>query len=174
VSAPEVIPGAALFTDIVGFTEFNALQGDGEALRLIGLQEQCVLDELSPGSRVIKEMGDGMLIWFPSACDAVQTAIRLQRRFELISEDPGTPLWVRMGIHWGNHAVRRDDIVGHDVNIAARVMDTAGPGEIVVSERTKRIAAPDLPEVRFVELGPVRMKGIPEPIRLFRVATDGW
>ena len=174
VSAPEVISGAVLFTDIVGFTEFNALQGDDEAVRLIALQEQCVIEELPDGARVIKEIGDGMLLWFPSACAAVQTAIRLQQRYEAISDDPGTTLSERMGIHWGKQTVRRDDIVGHDVNVASRVMDTAGPGEIVVSEQTKRVAAPDLPDVRFIELGPVRMKGIPEPIRLFRVATESW
>jgi adenylate cyclase len=179
MTAPAVVhstvTGAALFTDIVGFTEFNALRGDQEAVRLLSVQEDCVREELSEGSRIVKELGDGLLLWFPEAHAAIQTAIRLRRRFESISEDVATPLWVRMGLHFGRQTLRGSDIVGHDVNLAARIMDAAGAGEILCSEATRDACRDQLSDVEFEELGPVRMKGIPEPVRLFRIGGgDGW
>ena len=45
------------------------------------------------------------------------------------------PLWVRIGLHWGQQTVRRPDLVGHDVNVAARIVDVAGPGEVLLSPK---------------------------------------
>jgi class 3 adenylate cyclase len=167
---PDTLVGAVVFTDIVGFTEYTALQGDGEALALLGRQEQIVSEALTPGSRIVKELGDGLLLWFPDACDAVDTSLGLQERFERESMESMLPLWVRIGVHWGRQARRRDDIVGHDVNIASRIVDVAGPGEVVLSEATFAAVGAKLPTVTFEELGPVIMKGIPAPIRLYRAS----
>ena len=81
--------------------------------------------------------------------------------------ETGLPLWVRMGLHWGRQTRRRDDLVGHDVNLAARIVDVAGPGEVLLSDAT-RAALRTPSAVEFDELGPVVMKGIPDPIPLFR------
>ena len=63
---------------------------------------------------------------------------------------------------------RRDDLIGHEVNLAARVADQAGPAELLLSEATVDCLAGTLDRDRFEEIGPVLMKGIPAPIRLFR------
>ena len=63
---------------------------------------------------------------------------------------------------------RRDDLIGHDVNLAARIADQAGPAELLRSEATVDSLAGTLERDRFEEIGPVLMKGIPAPIRLFR------
>ena len=60
--------GAVAFTDIVGFTEFCAVRGDDEALALLSLQERLVRNALPPGARIVKELGDGLLLWFPVFC----------------------------------------------------------------------------------------------------------
>ena len=169
----EVVTGAVVFTDIVGFTEFTALEGDESALELLQVQERIVAAELPPGARVVKEMGDGLLLWFPDACEAIVTCLALQAAFEAETNESMLPLWVRMGAHWGRQTLRRQDIVGHDVNVAARVAAVAGAGELLVSEPTIARAAAHLPSTyRVEELGPVVMKGIPEPIRLFRVERE--
>jgi adenylate cyclase len=164
-----VVRGTVMFTDIVGFTEFNALRGDSEALELLALQERIVLDELAGNSRVVKELGDGLMLWFEDACDALDTGLRLQERFEQEAMESDAPLWVRIGVHSGQQSRRGNDLVGHDVNVAARIMDLAGSGEVLASETTVEKADARLPAVAFEQLGPVVMKGIPLPINLFRV-----
>lgn len=169
-ASPDVLAGVVMFTDIVGFTEFTAIRGDGEALELLGVQESIVQSCLPGGSRLIKELGDGLLLWFDDACAAVETALLLQERFELHSADSMLPLWVRIGMHWGRPTARRGDIVGHDVNVAARIVDVAGPGEVVLSEPTVAALERQPAAVAFEELGPVLMKGIPDPVRLYRAS----
>ncbi|MCK9518359.1 MAG: adenylate/guanylate cyclase domain-containing protein [Dehalococcoidia bacterium] len=171
--ALEVVTGAVVFTDIVGFTEYNALCGDAEALELLATQERIVTAALPGGARIVKELGDGLLLWFPGACDALETTLALQERFEAVSTDTGIPLWVRIGVHWGQPSRRRDDIVGHDVNVASRIVHIAGPGEVIASESLLHALEHPLPEIDFSELGPVVMKGLPDAVRLYR-ATRTW
>ncbi|HTN80579.1 MAG TPA: adenylate/guanylate cyclase domain-containing protein [Acidimicrobiales bacterium] len=163
----EEIWGAIVFTDIVGFTQFTALEGDEQALALLDTQERLVNDALPTGARVVKELGDGLLLWFPDGESAITTTLDLQCRFEAESSI-GMPLWVRMGVHCGKALVKGTDLVGHDVNVAARILDVAGPGEVLVSDQTRADVAGRVPTVAFDEIGPVVMKGIPEPVRLWR------
>jgi adenylate cyclase len=162
--------GAVVFTDIVGFTEFTAERGDADALALLDLQSRLVQNALPDGARVVKELGDGLLLWFPGQCGgALSACLDLQERFIGEAADPDTPLWVRMGMHWGAPTRRGEDLVGNDVNLAARIVDVAGPGELLVSDDARiEVEAAGAPAVCFDELGPVVMKGIPRPVRLFR------
>ena len=73
-------------------------------------------------------------------------------------------------MHAGEARERGHDLVGHDVNVAARIVDVAGPGEVLVSDATRSAAEGLVPQVCFEELGPVVMKGIPQPIRLWRAS----
>ncbi len=167
-----VLVGAVAFTDICGFTEFTAVQGDEAALRLLATQELIVRDGLPSGSRLVKELGDGLLLWFEDPAAAVRTTLALQRRFEAESAVGDLPLWVRIGLHWGRQTVRGEDLIGHDVNVAARIADVAGPTEVVVSGPMVAQLGGRLDGVRFDELGPVVMKGLPDPVPLFRAELD--
>jgi len=162
------VEGTVMFTDIVGFTEFTALRGDDEALVLLSTQERLVRLELGSRGRIVKELGDGLMLWFSDACDAVTTGIALQGRFDAQSAASDLPLWVRIGVHAGRQMRRGEDLVGHDVNVAARIVQLAGPGEVVVSEATVEKVGGRLPGVAFDELGPAVMKGIPGPVVLYR------
>ena len=169
--APETVTGAVAFTDICGFTEFTALRGDAEALRLLAVQERVVRAQLPGGARLVKEIGDGLFLWFPDATDAVVAALDLQDSFRAEEAASQLPLWVRIGLHWGDQTVRGIDLIGHDVNVAARVVDIAGPTEVVITEAvvTRLVLTEDILEMAIEELGPVVMKGLPDAVRLFRV-----
>ncbi len=171
-SRARVIEGTVVFTDIVGFTEYTALRGDEEALALLATQERLVNETLPPNARIVKELGDGLLLWFQDAVEAVETSLRLQERFERESATSDHPLWVRCGMHSGQQTLRGEDLVGHDVNVASRVVDVAGPGEVLLSDATRTSVDDKLPNVQFDELGPVVMKGIPQPVRLYRATAE--
>ena len=160
------ISGTIVFTDIVGFTQLTDEHGDDVALTLLERQEVLVRRALPEGGRVVKELGDGLLLWFDDPCDAITTALALQRAFEHESDDD-LPMWVRIGMHFGCPRSRGDDIVGRDVNLASRIADLAAPGEVLCSETTATEAG-ELPGVGFEPLGPVFVKGIADPVPLVR------
>jgi len=158
--------GAVAFTDLVGFTEFTATRGDQEAIALLATQEKIVRDALPTEARVVKELGDGLLLFLPDRATAVDTCLAILEGFEHAANTDEMPLWVRIGLHWGCPARRGDDLIGHDVNVTARIVDVAAPGELLCSGPMVE-AAPG-GQVEFVELGPVVMKGLPEPVDLYR------
>ncbi len=164
------VEGTIVFTDLVGFTEFTATRGDAEALQLLAAQERLVRAELPEAARVVKELGDGLFLWFPHPAAALRCWFTLHRRFDDESNATGMPLWIRVGMHHGRALRRGADLVGHDVNVAARIVDVAAPGEVLVSDSIRAGVDPGV-DVCFEELGPVVMKGIPDPIRLWRATN---
>ena len=164
------LAGAIVFTDIVGFTEITDLHGDEFALELLALQDRAVSQALPEHARLVKEIGDGLLLWFDNAREAVETSLCLQDSFGTMTPD-GIPLWVRIGVHWGSPKRRGDDIVGRDVNLASRIADLAGPGEVLCSgDVFDAVRADSAPvDIIFEPLGPVFVRGIAEPVTLMRV-----
>ena len=160
--------GAVAFTDIVGFTEFTAARGDAEAVALLDRQEQLVRAALPPGGRIVKELGDGLLLWLPEALPALRACLDLLDRFADDTEE--SALWVRIGMHWGLPTRRGDDLVGHDVNLAARIVDVAAPGRSPTGAARRALLDDTTCGLRLDELGPVVMRGIPDPVRLYRAA----
>ena len=82
--------------------------------------------------------------------------------------------FVRVGAHWGSPRRRGDDFVGNVVNLAARIVDLAGAGEVLVSEALLAEAG-DLGALDAAadELGPVFVKGVPDPVALYRLEPTG-
>jgi adenylate cyclase len=168
----DVVDGAAavLFTDIVDFTRYNAERGDDAAIELLEDQIRIVRELLPPCARVVKELGDGLLLWVPDAHAAIDSCLAIQARVTEQQQHDDDPVFVRIGGHWGSPRRRGDDFVGMVVNLAARIVDLAGPGEVLVSDALLD-AAGDLSSLhaRAHELGPVYMKGVPDPVALYRV-----
>ena len=160
------VTGTVVFTDIVGFTQLTDEHGDDVALTMLERQEQLVRRALPETGRVVKELGDGLMLWFDDPGSAITTALALQAAFEEES-DGDMPMWVRIGMHWGCPRARGDDLVGRDVNLASRIMDLAAPGEVLCSEATSEQAG-EVPGVGFEALGPVYVRGIADPIPLVR------
>lgn len=164
-----MISGAIVFTDIVGFTELTEAHGDDVALALVERQDRIVRAALPERARVVKELGDGMLLWFDNADDAITVSVELQAQLD--DADEPLPLWVRTGVHWGTPRWRGDDIIGRDVNLASRVAALAAPGEVLCTHAVVD-AAGELPHITFTSLGSVFVKGVVEPVPVSRAERD--
>ena len=86
------------------------------------------------GGRIVKTMGDGLLLEFPSVVDAVECAIAIQRLMvERNAETPeGKKIIYRVGVHLGDVLIEGDDILGEGVNIAARLEGVCEPGGVLI------------------------------------------
>jgi TolB-like protein/Tfp pilus assembly protein PilF len=122
------------------------------------------------GGRIVKTMGDGTLVEFPSAVDAVSHAIDVQSA--MAQRGAGEPearrIVVRIGINVGDIVIDGDDIHGDGVNIAARLEGLAEPGGIYVSAAVQEHVRGKL-DVAFDDLGEQTVKNIARPVRVYRV-----
>lgn len=166
--------GAIAFTDIVGFTELTELHGDDAALTLVDRRTSLTREVLPPASRIVKEIGDGLLLWFDDPIDALRTALTLHERLAIAAADDDVPLWVRIGVHWGAPKRRGDDLIGHDVNLASRVTGLAGPGEVLCTGAVVEAVGGHraVPGVRIEFVGATYVKGLATPVPV-HVVTRG-
>ncbi len=174
--------GAIVFTDIVGFTELTDRHGDDAALDLVERHTTLVREVLPPSGRIVKELGDGVLVWLDDALDAVCAAIELQARSgdgwssSSDADAASLPLWVRIGIHWGAPRRRGDDIIGRDVNLASRIADLAGAGETLCTRHV--VDAIDVANrggaagLAFDFVGAVFVKGIADAVGVHRIVAS--
>jgi adenylate cyclase len=160
-----------LFTDLVGFSGWALTVGDDDALVLLRevakAQEPAVL---AHRGRIVKRLGDGLMAVFPGPQLAFDAVTDARERLELIEVAGYRPL-IRAGLHTGRPQVIGGDYLGVDVNIAARLMQKAGPSETLVSETALAGLDPDRVSTRrkksFV-FG--RVKGVPEDLAVYAAA----
>jgi adenylate cyclase len=127
-----------VFTDLEGFTSFTAREGDVAARELLERHHRAVGPVIrSRGGRLVKKIGDGLLLSFPAPEAALLAALE-------ISETNETGLRLRGGVHCGEVIQLGDDLIGHDVNLAARVADSAKGGEVLATTDV-RDALGDIP-----------------------------
>lgn len=167
------VVGAVLFTDLVGFTEFTDAVGDEPAVRVLDDQSNLAVALLADcdGGRLVKELGDGMMLWFAASAEAISFAVSLLHAVGDSTSGGRFPLAMRLGMHHGEAIVRGADLVGQTVNIAARVADLAGPGELLVSSAVVSTMPADDTGLGLEPIGPTRVKGVTQPIWLHRVVT---
>jgi adenylate cyclase len=123
--------------------------------------------------RIVKLMGDGLLVEFASVVDAVTCALAWQDgvvQREAAAEE-NNRLQFRIGINLGDVIVEGDDIHGDGVNIAARLEGLAEPGGICLSDDTYRQVRGKI-EASFEDLGGRHLRNVAEPVRVYRVASD--
>jgi class 3 adenylate cyclase len=125
-----------VFTDLVGFSSWSLSAGDEATLRLLRRVSQVVEPPLlEAGGQIVKRMGDGIMAVFSRPATAVRAAITAREGVKSLDVDGYTPR-MRVGIHTGRPQRIGSDWLGVDVNIAARVMERATRGELVVSQAT--------------------------------------
>ena len=160
---------AIVFTDLVGFTAYTDAHGDRAAVDVLDRQSSIVEAELAGRGRVVKELGDGLMLWFGSGSTGVEVACDILTSVSAARDAFEFPLAVRMGMHVGGVVERGDDYVGQTVNIAARVADLAGPGELLVTEQVVRSLDGNRRLRAFRAVGPTRVKGVNAAIWLHRL-----
>jgi adenylate cyclase len=165
---------AILAADVVGYSRLMAADEAGTHARLKALRNDFIEPKIAEHhGRVAKLMGDGALVEFASVVDALECAAAIQsgvaeRQAEL-PEDRRIVL--RIGINIGDVIVEEGDVYGDGVNVAARLEQLAGPGEICVS-RTVYDHANGKVAFGFEPMGEHRVKNIPEPVTVYRVIAE--
>ena len=151
-----------LFTDIVTSTERSAQVGDRRWKDLLDQHDSLIRPELERHrGRLVKNTGDGILATFDGPARAIRCAQAIAASMKSLGIE------VRAGLHTGEVELRGDDVTGIGVNIAARVMDAAGPGEVVVSSTVKDLVAGS--GLRFADRSTHDLRGVPGEWRLFAV-----
>ena len=166
---------AVVSADVVGYSAMMGRDEAGTLARLKALRAEFLHPKVAEyGGRIVKTTGDGTLIEFPSAVDAVQHAIDVQSG--LAERNAGMPedqkIRLRLGINVGDIIIDGDDIFGDGVNVAARLEAMAEPGGICISSRVYEYVGDRL-GATFDNLGPQQFKNIAEPVLAYRVQMAG-
>src|ERR1700728_891538 len=144
---------------------------EGTLARLKAIRKDIVDPVIaSHRGRIVKTTGDGVLVEFASAVDAVRSAVEVQRDMTkqnaAVRQDERIEF--RIGIHVGDIIIDDDDIFGDGVNIAARFEGIAEPGGVCISEDAHRQIRGKV-EFSFDDMGPQSLKNIAEPMRAWRM-----
>jgi class 3 adenylate cyclase len=156
-------PPAVAFVDLSGYTSMTVERGDeaaaaaADGLRV--LAEECVRPV---DGRLVKLLGDGVVLRFGDAASAIRATLGLVDR---VANTPDLPP-AHAGIAAGRIVIRDGDIFGQTVNLASRIASEAGPGEVVVEEGV--VVALPRGTADFQPIGRVELKGFPLPVALWR------
>jgi class 3 adenylate cyclase len=164
---------AVLIADVAGYTRLMEQDETGTHVRLQNLRSEVFEPALARhGGRITRSTGDGLLVTFTSATEALRCAIEIQR--ELAQRNahvaPAGQIRFRMGLNIGDILFDEHDIAGISVNVAARLEALAKPGEICISRAFKEQVQEPL-DVKYLDAGSRRVKNISRPVRFYRVLT---
>jgi class 3 adenylate cyclase/tetratricopeptide (TPR) repeat protein len=162
--------GAIMFTDVVGFTSISS-RDESRALELLG-EHRTLLQAIFPKyeGRVVKTMGDGFLVEFASAVEAVNCAVEAQNEVvgSNLKRTTDDRMMVRIGVHVGDIVHSEGDVLGDAVNVASRVQSLAEPGGICVTRQVFDQVKGKV-QWQMVSLGLQELKNLPSPVEVFRI-----
>ena len=162
---------AILSADVVGYSRLRGADEAGTLARLQAHRAECVDPAIAVrGGRLVKLMGDGALVEFPSVVDAVECAVAVQRGMaERNAEAPeSTRIAFRIGVNLGDIIIDGDDIYGDGVNVAARIQEIAEPGGVCISGTVFEYVDGKV-DIAFDDLGARCVKNIAKPVRVYGV-----
>src|SRR3954452_13243582 len=178
-----------LFTDLVGSTELLERLGDDRAEELGRAHFAALLDAaVAHGGHEVKSVGDGLMVAFRSAVDALGGAVQMQRAVDRHNREGAQPIAVRIGLAVGEVVYDQGDYYGTPVVVAKRLCDAAAGGEILVSELVRGLvgsrggyAFQTAGRARggwrggyaFQPVGGLRLRGLAEPLEAAKVAWAG-
>jgi predicted ATPase/class 3 adenylate cyclase len=173
VAAPASAVVTLLFTDLVGLTELLGDVGDDEAERLRRVHFGLLRDvALAHAGQEVKDLGDGLMVAFPSAVGAVGCAIAIQQAVHRHNARHGDHrLRVRVGLNVGEPIRDEDDYFGTAVVVAKRLCDTAEAGQIRSSAPVRRLVG-SRGKFDFQRLGQTVLKGVPEPLETWKIEWE--
>jgi len=159
-----------MFTDVVASSAMASVD-EGKALKLLGEHGDTLRSVFARfKGRVVKTMGDGFLVEFGSAVDAVNCAMEAQREMSRFNEGrpPADRVEIRIGIHVGDYVVADGDVLGDAVNVAARLQPLAEPGGVCVTRQVVDQVARKV-EWKMVKIGTKELKNISYPVEVYSV-----
>jgi adenylate cyclase len=166
---------AIMSADVVGYSRLMGRSESATLARLKAVRADVVDPAISEhGGRIVKTTGDGLLAEFPSAVDAVNCGVAIQKTIDGHGSDPADDdrLQYRIGIHVGDIIIDAGDIFGDGVNIAARIEALAAPGGVAISDAVIQHVRGRI-DVAFVDRGSHEVKNIEHPLRVFGWTPDG-
>jgi TolB-like protein len=162
---------AIMVADVVGYSRLMEADEAG-TLSVLKQRRKAILEPVvrARGGRIVKVMGDGALIEFASAVNAVTSAVELQHKIDEANEGLSTErrIVLRIGINLGDVIGEGSDIYGEGVNIAARLEPLADPGGICISAKVHEEVRGKI-EASFDDLGERSLKNIERQVRVYRV-----
>lgn len=166
---------AVLAADVAGYSRLMGADEEGTLARLKECRRALVDPKIAEHrGRIVKTTGDGMLVEFASAVDAVRCAVEIQRG--MANGNTGVPeakrIEFRIGIHVGDIIIDDNDIFGDGVNIAARLEGIADAGGICISDDAHRQIRGKT-EIAYDDMGHQSLKNISEPMRAWRARAVG-
>lgn len=166
---------AILAADVVGYASLME-RDEAATLGRLKARRSAILSPLVSryAGRVVKLMGDGVLVEFGSAVNAVNCALELQREMaKANAEEPDlSPILLRIGINVGDVVVDGTDLYGDGVNVAARLESIAEPGAVYISRKVQDELRGKL-NLDYADLGEVMLKNIATPVRVYRLGRTG-
>ena len=158
---------AILATDVVGYSRLIRVDEEGTIAALKALRTDLIEPIFTKhNGRIVKLMGDGMLVEFASVVDAIRTAVETQA--VVAKHNAGLPedgrIEFRIGVNLGDVVIDGDDIHGDGVNIAARLEGLAEPGGICISDKVHEEVR-DRTDFTFGDMGEQQLKNIDRPVR---------
>jgi class 3 adenylate cyclase len=167
------LPGAdltILFTDIDGYTAMTERLGDKAAQAIIKAHDRMVRAALGAhGGREVKHTGDGIMAFFTSAASAVDCALEIQTKTDAYNRNRRRePLRIAIGLNSGSPIREGGDLHGTPVIIAARAVDLAAGGEVVVTDVVRQLTAGK--GLQYDALPEVTLEGFSEAAALYRVS----
>jgi class 3 adenylate cyclase len=161
---------AIMAVDVVGYSRLMGVDEGGTVLAVRERRNAARPIVAGLGGRIFKTTGDGLLLEFPSAAAAVESAVAIQRLMTARNVD--TPeakrIVYRIGVHLGDVLIEGDDILGDGVNIAARLESICEPGGIFISRLVYDQIEGKL-ALSFRNLGPQRLKNIAKLVEVFAI-----
>src|SRR3954469_8041335 len=173
--APAPLEGTVtlLFTDLVGSTELLERLGDDRAEELRRAHFAALRDAaVAHGGHEVKSVGDGLMVAFRSAVDALGAAVQMQRAVDRHNRTGAQPIAVRIGLAVGEVVYDQGDYYGTPVVVAKRLCDAAAGGEILVSELIRGLVG-SRGGYAFQPVGGLRLKGLAEPLEAAKGAWGG-
>jgi adenylate cyclase len=171
LSQGQRILAAIMITDAVGFSKRMSVD-EGLTLKLIDRDLTLIAETCSDYSgTVLKSTGDGLLIYFVSAVEAVSCGLAIQQKLVDLADAaaPNEYLDHRIGIHLGDILVSEQDVMGNGVNITARLQTFAKPQGLCVSQTIFDVVKARL-NLHSVFLGPLQLKNIEEPVPAYQIS----
>jgi len=165
-------PVTVLFTDMAGSTAMTQKLGDAGAQEVVRVHNTIVRDALkSFGGKEVKHTGDGIMASFPSTVPGVEAAIDMQRQTKAHNAaHPDLPLGLKIGLNAGEPIAEDDDLFGATVQLAARIVDKAQSGQVLVSGSVQGLSQGK--NLKFERFGDVEMKGFDEPVIVYTALWD--